>query len=461
MRARRAVPRRTLSGRALSGRALSGRALPGRARSGRALPGRALSGRALSGRALPGRALRTACAVACVLAVAGVADVAGVAVVGGVAQADPLFEPPVLGKGRWGGEDGDALVGGLVLDVRILGIVGTERLAFWPDRQLGLEPKDPIAAALRVGGVLHSTGAPWSFVLQADLAEALRPGFAGERPWTPDVGAWSGALVDDAYVMWRPSRVAHLVLGRARVPVTKWRQYDERDVALGAVPFVVDRVAPDRRWGLLFEGDLGALSYAAGAWEDVDALEPRAAEDDPYAGGRYLGGVQLEWTPIAPMMASIPVGKVAGARGPLPTPRADPWFDTARVSLGLGALWRQNARNVQRLDASVSLQWKWRWLAALGEALLVDSTHLGATAELAATPFDAVSLHLRGEVDPGEARATGATDAAWTLGAGAMWHATADRRSRIGIFAWLRRVDLGASRERSEDAAIVLLQTAL
>jgi hypothetical protein len=402
------------------------------------------------------RARRIACAAALLLGSAGVTK---------VAHADPLFGPPVLGAARWGGEEGDPVVAGLVLDVRLLGILGARRLSIWPDRQLGLEPGDPVAAALRVGGVLHLADAPWSFVLQVDLAEALRPGFADEPLWRRDLGAFSGALVDDAYVLWRPSRLANLVLGRARVPISKWRQYDERDLALGAVPFVVDRVTPDRRWGLSFYGDLGALAYAAGAWEDADALEPRAAEDDPSRGGRYLASFQLEWTPIAPMMGSNPVGKVKGARGPLPTPRADPWFDTARFSVGLGALWRADAAGSQRIDGSASLQWKWRWLAAIGEALVLDSKRLGGDVELAATPVDKISLHARAEWDPGEAHPVASglpSHAAWTAGAGIMWHATDDRRSRIGFYGWYRRVDLGGTRnDRPEDAAIVLIQTAL
>ena len=383
---------------------------------------------------------------ACVALLAGGLLAAGA----GVAGADPLFGPPSIGKARWGGEDGDSVAAGLVLDVRLLGVLGGRRLSIWPDRELGIEPGEPLAAALRVGGVLHLVEAPWSFVVQVDLAEPLRPGQAGVRPWQEPVGSFVGAVVDDAYVMWRPSRAAQLVLGRARVPFSKWRQFEERDIALGAVPFVVDRVTPDRRWGLLLAGDLGALAYAAGAWEDLDALEPRAPEDDPSQAGRVLAAAHAEWTPIAPMMGSNPVGKVRGARGPLPTPRDDPWFGTHRVSLGLGVLWRLGEAGEQRYDASLSLQWKYRWLAVLAEGLLLDGQDLGAHGELAVTPFDRLSLHARAEWDPGPAHA------AWTAGAGVMWHATADRRSRVGFYGWYRRVD-----DRPEDAAIVLIQTTL
>ncbi len=396
------------------------------------------------------------------------AVVAVVSFVGGAARdahADPLFGPPVLGKARWGGEEGDVVIAGLVLDVRLLGIAGARRLSIWPDRELALTPGEPVAASVRAGGVLHLVDAPWSFVLQLDLAEPMRPSQAGVAPWQESFGAFAGAVVDDAYVMWRPARAANLVLGRARVPFSKWRQYDERDIALGAVPFVVDRVTPDRRWGLLFHGDLGALAYAAGAWEDLDALEPRLPEDDPSADGQMLAGLQLEWTPIAPMMGSNPVGKVVGARGPLPTPRSDPWFDTHRFSLGLGALYRRNQASGQRFDAAVSLQWKWNCLAALAEGLVLDGRRLGAHAELAATPIDAVSIHARAEWDPGEKSSAASTlpsHSAWTLGGGIMWHATADRRSRIGFYGWYRRVSLGPDRaSRPEDAAIVLIQTAL
>ncbi len=378
----------------------------------------------------------------------------------GAAHADPLFEPPVIGKARWGGAEGDPVVAGLVLDVRLLGVIGGHRLSLWPDRELGLEPGQPLAAALRAGAVLHLVEAPWTFALQLDLAESLRPGRGGVAPWQGAPGAFVGAVVDDAYVLWRPARAAQLVLGRARVPFSKWRQYDERDIALGAVPFVVDRVAPDRRWGLLLHGDLGQLAYAAGIWEDLDALEPRVASGDVAEGGQLAGAAHVEWTPIAPIMGSNPVGKVTGARGALPTPRADPWFATQRVSVGLGLLWRRSEAGAQRYDFSIAVKWKWRWLAALGEALVLDGARLGVHGELAITPVDRVSLHLRGEVDPGEA--AGGVGAAWTAGGGIMWHATADRRSRIGFYGWYRRVErAGGRNDQAEDAAIVLVQTAL
>jgi hypothetical protein len=379
---------------------------------------------------------------------AAAAWVVALLAVSGEGRADPIFAVP----------EARAAGGGWLLDARLLGVVGAERLATWPDRELGLEPRDPVAASLRAGVVWNSQESPWSFVAQLDLAEFLRPAQAGEEPWERPAGELSGALVDDAYVMWRPSRLAEVVLGRARVPFSKWRQFDERDIALGAAPFLIDRVAPDRRWGLLLHGDLGAMAYAAGAWEDVDALEPRRADgDDPSAGGRVAASVQVEWTPIAPMMGSNPVGKVTGAHGPLPTPRSDPWFDTGRVSLGLGVLWRLGESGTQRVDATLSAEWKWRWWSALAEAVVVDSKRVGGHGEIAATPWDRLSLHVRGEWDPGEPE-----EAAWTLGVGAMWHATADRRSRIGVFAWQRRVTMEAGQaERKEDAAIVLIQTAL
>jgi hypothetical protein len=68
---------------------------------------------------------------------------------------------------------------------------------------------------------------------------------------------------------------------------------------------------------------------------------------------------------------------------------------------------------------------------------------------------DRVSLSLRGEWD-----AEVGADGTATAGGGIMWHATRDRRSRIGFYGWLRaRRETGVTVR--EDAAVVLVQTAI
>jgi hypothetical protein len=377
-------------------------------------------------------------------------------------SADPLFEPPMLGrKATTGGGPGDAVTAGLVLEARLVGPLGADRLALWPDRSLGLEAREPGAVALRAGAVLWLRGAPVGFVVQLDLAEIVRPGRGGDGAWAQDFGPFATSLVDDLYATWRPSRSLQLVAGRARVPLTRQRQWDERDLPLGAAPQVVDRIAPDRRFGLLVHGDLGALAYAAGLWSDDDALELRAL-GDASAGGRLLAGGHLEWTPIAPMYGSNPVGAVVGARGPLPTPRRDPWYPIHRLSLGAAVLARRSAAGDLRTDLSLSAGWKWRWLGAEAEVIRSapanGKSELGAWLELHATPVtDKLSWSVRAEWDEGAS-----PDGTATAGGGITWHATDDRRSKIGLVGWLRFVGEGRDgRDRREDALVVVIQTAL
>jgi hypothetical protein len=338
-----------------------------------------------------------------------------------------------------------------------VGVLDASRLAAWPDRRAGLEVERPQLVAGRAGVVAHFRCAPVSLVLRVDGAEPT-------RPWvdTRSIGARLGAAVDDAYLLWRPARPAWLVVGRARVPWSKLRQFEELDLPLGAVPVLVDRVAPDRRAGATLYGDLGALAWAAGGYEDVDALEPRARVGDPSAGGRFAGVAHLEWTPRGPMMGSRPPGRVPGALGPLPTPRRDPWWDAARASFGVGLLWRRPGGGGARLDAALSAQAKWRWLAALGEAVVSSDGAacapggrrcFGAHGELMATPTDRLALTVRYEWDGG-AGARGE----WAAWAGATWHVTRDRRNKLALVGWLRRdVDRGTG----YDGTVVLLQAAL
>jgi hypothetical protein len=376
----------------------------------------------------------------------------------GAAAADPVFEPPVMGKARRGGEQG-APLWGFFAEARLVGVLGADRLAVYPDRGLGLEVREPAAAAVRAGGVVWLAGGEVGVVLQADLAETVRPPLGGERLWSREPGAFVGALVDDLYLLWRPARALELVVGRHRVAVSRYRMWDERDLPLG-VPFVIDRVMPDRRLGVTMHGDFGAFAYALGAWEDLDALEPRGGVgEDPSLGGRLAAGGHLEWTPIAPMYGSNPVGAVVGARGPLPTPRKDPWYATHRLSMGLGVLARMDDDGVVRTDVSFGAGWKWRWLAADAEAVLeLGTSDLGGWAEVHATPVDKVSLGVRGEWDPA---AGGAGHAAGTAGGGVMWHASEDRRSRIGVWGWVRQRESATGVDVREDAVIVLVQTAI
>jgi len=334
--------------------------------------------------------------------------------------------------------------------VRALGVLTANRLASWPARRFGLETQLPALIAARAGLRVALHDAPIVLVARADIAESARPYVA------PGVGPVTGSVIDDLYAAWQPSPELELVVGRARVPWSKPRQFEELDEPLGAPPFVVDRIAPDRRYGALVTGDLGAVAYAAGGWEDLDALEPRERVGDPSAGGALLGGAWIEWTPRAPMYGSNPTGRVVGARGPLPTPRTDPWFDTWRVSFGAGGLARVREDGSSRFDLSLSGLTKWGPLAAQAELLIArdrGKQEVGGHAELMVTPIDRIALSVRGELDGG---APGGGE--WSAASAIQYHVTKDRRNRIGVVGWLRRDE---NRGTPYDGLVVFLQASL
>src|SRR5262249_2856193 len=143
------------------------------------------------------------------------------------------------------------------------------------------------------------------------------------------------AVATDLYARWRPAPEANVIVGRARVPWSKPRQIDELEDPFGAPPFVVDRIAPDRRWGALLLGERAHVAYSAGVWEDLDALEPRIRVGDASAGGALAAAAWLEWTPGA---------SLENVGGPLPARTDDPRWEQVRLSFGAGALGRTGDR---------------------------------------------------------------------------------------------------------------------
>jgi hypothetical protein len=369
---------------------------------------------------------------------AGALIVVALLAAGGQAGAEPVFEVPLPGRARWGEDEKDVAQLAFLAEVRALGVLYADRLAQFPERALGIEITRPQLMAARPGLLVDFRALPLTLVGRADLAEPSRP-LLDTRP-----GALLGAMLDDLYALWRPSRAAQLVAGRSRVPFSKPRQIEEVDEPFGASPFVVDRVAPDRRWGVGFHGDQGPLRYFAGAYEDLDALEPRERLEDPSRGGAAALVAHLEWAAGPP-----------ATRGVLPARRSDPWFDAIRASAGAGALARLREDGSRRLDVSLSAQVRWRALAALAEALAAHEGDLvvGGHVTLLATPSDRLVLGARGEWDPGAAGG-GAWAAAGSIG----WHVTPNRRNRIALVGWLRRdVDRGTP----FDGLVVFLQARL
>lgn len=411
----------------------------------------------------------------------------------GAASADPILELPPVGRGSFlhapaknrdpgvpgapsgggrsaaaaGSTDPDRLPGrsgaselALVAEMSALGVLGDDRRTIFPDAG-DLEGGEPELALMRVGLVGWSGCQPLGFAVRADLAEGLR---LDREDFSYHPLAASDALVDDLYGAWTPRVWAQVWLGRQPVPFSRFRQSEHALSTSGAVPFVVDRVAPERRWGAAFHGDLGALAYAAGVYadgavfEEAPSREERVPDDapevddngvplplhDPSTGGRVAVAAHAEWTPRAPM-----------GPGPLASPEKDPWYPVPRVSAGAGALVRLREEGGDRVDLSMDGSGKWRQLSALVELILsIDGGQvaLAAAGEAGFLVTDRFHVFLRADDD--------IEVEWWTVGGGAGWFVTADRWNKVTFFGWVRRKqdDVG---EADADGVIVQLQAAL
>jgi len=262
---------------------------------------------------------------------------------------------------------------------------------------------------------------PFAFSLRADFSEALRldSDTFRDRP----VAAIDRHL-DDAALWWTARVWATVVAGRHKVPFSRFRHLERGLLSAGAVPFLIDRVAPDRRWGATLLGDLGAMSYAVGAFADADDLELRAGAHDPSAAGRALIAAHVEWTPRAP------IGSDHKA-----TPSRDPWYRVARVSGGAGLLWRARDPGVgDRLDLSLSGQVKYRRYAAIAEMIVSSDAaelSLAGAGEASVLLIDKVALFARGDYD--------VAAELWSVGGGISYFVTADRHNKVSLFGWARR----------------------
>lgn len=411
----------------------------------------------------------------------------------GEASADPILELPPVGRasllsapggdpdpGVWGAPSGGGRsaaaagstdparlpgAGGaselaLVAEMSALGVLGDDRRTIFPDAG-DLEGGEPELAVMRVGLVGWSGCRPFAFALRADLAEGLR---LDREDFEVHPLAAGSALVDDLYGAWTPRIWGQVWLGRQPVPFSRFRQHEHSLLTGGAVPFVVDRIAPERRWGAALHGDLGSLAYAGGLYADgalfeqAPSREERVPEDapevneegvplplpDPSTGGRVAAAAHVEWTPRAPI-----------GPGPLGSPQADPWYAVPRVSAGAGALVRlREPERGNRVDLSMSGTGKWRGLSALVELILsIDSGQvaLAAAGEAGFLATDRFHVFTRADYD--------IEVEWWTAGGGAGWFVTADRWNKVSLFAWIRREkeDTGPD----ADGVIVQLQAAL
>ncbi len=348
----------------------------------------------------------------------------------------------------------------LIAEMSALGVLGADQRTFFPGAG-DLQGGEPELAVMRVGLVGWSGCRPFGFALRADLAEGLR---LDREDFEVHPVAAGDALVDDLYGVWTPRIWAQVWVGRQPVPFSRFRHQEHALLTGGAPPFVVDRIAPERRWGAAVHGDLGALAYAAGAYADGALFEqapsreervpddaPEVDEDgaplplhDPSTGSRAALAAHVEWTPRAPI-----------GPGPLASPQADPWYGVPRVSAGAGALVRLREPELgSRVDLSMNGNGKWRALSALAELILsIDGGQvaLAAAAEAGFLATDRFHVFVRTDYD--------IEVEWWTAGGGAGWFVTADRWNRLTFFAWVRREkqELGAD----GDGAILQLQAAL
>jgi hypothetical protein len=289
--------------------------------------------------------------------------------------------------------------------------------------------------------VAEGRSVPLAFVARVDISESLR---LHDEDFDRAPLAASSRLVDDLALWWRPHVAADVVVGRVPVPLSRFRQSERAHLTTSSLPFPVDRVVPERRWGATLLGDLGELAYAAGAYADVSELELRTSVDDPSLGGLAAFALHLEWTPLAPIGA-----------GQLGLPRREPWYPEPLVSVGAGLLYRLRGDDLpDRIDATFGGQVKYRRFSAVAELIgsAVDGdVELSAAGEVGLMLGDRWALLSRGDLDGGLDR--------WSAGGGASYFVTADRLSKVVLLGWVRRdTEPGGSRR---DGVVALLHTAI
>jgi hypothetical protein len=358
------------------------------------------------------------------------------------AHADPVVSAPPIGRGALIAHEDCPGALGLVGEVRGLGVLGASRAAALPEYGT-IKGDRPELGLARVGLLGVHACQPLAFVVRADLGELAR---LETDQWRDRPLAAGDRVLDDAFIWWRPAIWFGLLGGRQKVPFSRFRQVDEALLTTGVEPFVIDRVTPQRRWGLTAAGDLGAVGWAAGAYADTARLELRGDDpmtpfvEDPSLGGRAMVAAHLEWTPRAPI-----------GRDHQPTPHSDPWWHTVRVSAGAGVLWRARAGG-DRVDLSLSGQAKYERLAAITELILSSDggdLTVDAAAEAGLLVTDRVLLFARADTDVALEQKAG--------GGGMAWFVTPDRRNKVTFYGWARRRHAGDPRG---DGAVAELQAA-
>jgi hypothetical protein len=160
----------------------------------------------------------------------------------------------------------------------------------------------------------------------------------------------------DAAIGWDAADFGTVAAGLGKVPFSKgWiteaalLQLPERPFALRQLD--VRPIVPDRSLGAWVSGDLGAVNYAAGAWNGSPGL---TRGDD---NGGALFAVRLEATPL---------GSTGDAQSAFFA--GDTGHGYARVAVGGGVYWNDDAAGDQ-LAYGADVTFKWRRLSLLAELL--------------------------------------------------------------------------------------------
>lgn len=327
----------------------------------------------------------------------------------------------------------------LLAEVSILAVLSAARGATYPDADridAGV-PELPLARAGVRGelAAFHLDG-----LARADFSQALRTDRAAfrDRP-----AAAVSALVDDAAVRWRPAGAIGFSLGRETPPFSRFRQVERAAQIGSAPPFVIDRVAPEARWGASAQGRRGSYAYAAGVYADGSGLELRDPAADPSRGGRAVIAARVSHS------VRGPIGEPAR-----PLPRQNPGHDQLRLELGGGALVRaRDGERGHRVDGAASAHAAYRRVSATVEILAHGERGLRALAaagDIGVLAGARGAIELRADVDPERGL--------WSAGAGATYWATANRRNAIALYGFARRPIGGGG---ARDALVLELRASL
>ncbi len=327
----------------------------------------------------------------------------------------------------------------LLAEVNILAVLATEELAAYPG-SLRLATGEPELALARAGLLGRLDRVDAYGLLRADFSAALRMRRrdAIDRPL-----AAAGEMIPDAALRWRPRRELGIAAGRKTPPFSRFRQIERSGQIGSAPPFVIDRIAPEARWGAAAIGETSQVAYAAGVYGDAPELELPGAVGDPSEDGRAIVAARVT-RPIH--------GPSGQAARPLAT--HNPGHEQLRFELGAGALWRlRGAGRGHRVDASASAHAAYRRWAGVVEVVghrAPGVRALGAAGEVGFLASSRAVVELRGDVDP--------ELGLWSGGGGATYFATENRRNAISLYGYLRR-PLGGGARR--DALLLALRASL